>query len=238
MKSTDETKGATRFRGMFGLSVALSVSLLAFEWRQAASLSGYIPGKPSDALFKEIPAIDLSRLEKPVVQPKVMTQAKVTEDFRIVVQKEREGLESERNEDGDTGSVEIPFIDTGGEDAEKLPENLRYAEFMPVFGSCGNTADENVRAACSERNLSEYLRKNLRFPEVARKAGYEGTVFVKFIIDEQGNVTDVEILRGVQRELDQEALRVVNAMPRWLPGKQGAKPVRIIYQLGIAFAIK
>lgn len=238
MKSTDETKGTTRFRSMFGLSVALSVTLLAFEWRQMTSLSKDIPGKSLDVLFKDIPAIDLSRLEKPVVQPRVMTQAKVTEDFRIVEKKEREGMESDRNEDGDTGTAEVPFIDTGGEEAEKLTENLRYAEVMPLFGGCGNATDEHLRAACTERNLSEYLRKHLGFPEGPRKAGYEGTVFVKFIIDEQGYVTEVEILRGVHRELDQEALRVVKAMPRWLPGKQGAKPVRIIYQLGISFAIK
>jgi protein TonB len=238
MKSTDETKGTTRFRSMFGLSVALSLTLLAFEWSMTTSLSEEIPGQSSDLVFKDIPAIDLSRLEKPAVQPRVMTQAKVRDDFRIVEQKEREGRETDRDEDGDTGMVELPFVETEGEEAENLPENLRYAEVMPVFGNCGNTTDEDLRAACSERNLSEYLRKHLEFPEAPRKAGFEGTVFVKFIIDEQGDITDVEILRGVHRELDMEALRVVKAMPRWLPGKQGAKPVRIIYQLGISFAIK
>jgi protein TonB len=238
MKSTDETKGKARFRNMFGLSVALSLTLLAFEWRQTASLSEYIPGEPADLVFKDIPAIDLSRLERPTVQPRVMMQAKVTEEFRVVKQKETEGMESDRNEDGFNGTEAPPFIDTGLEEAEKLPENLRYAEFMPVFGSCGNAVDERIRAACSERNLNEYLRKNLTYPDAPRNLGYEGTVFVKFIIDEQGVVTDVEILRGVHRELDREALRVVKAMPRWLPGKQGARPVRIIYQLGISFALK
>ncbi len=241
MKKADGTGGNPTFRRMFGLSVALSFTLIAFEWSHTKKVMGEIPGKPADVFVPEVPPIDLSKLKDPIPTPKVKTFAAVKDEFRLVVEPDKNedvGLESDQNRDGDTGFTELPFVNTETETAEGLPENLRYAEVMPVFGNCGAIRDENARAACSERNLSEYLKRSLKFPENPRRLGYEGTVFVKFIVDEKGNVTEAEILRGVHRELDQEALRVVSGMPRWTPGKQGAKPVRIIYQIGIAFKTK
>ena len=85
--------------------------------------------------------------------------------------------------------------------------------------------------------LMNYLRANIRYPEAAQKAGIEGRVIVSFIVEPNGSVSNVKIVRGVDSNLDQEALRVVSEMPNWTPGKQGGNAVRVRYSLPIAFKL-
>ncbi|WP_282014083.1 TonB family protein [Marinifilum flexuosum] len=85
--------------------------------------------------------------------------------------------------------------------------------------------------------LTKYLNENVKYPEEARKNGIQGRVFVNFVIDTDGSVVDVKIVRGVHALLDAEALRVVKAMPKWKAGKQRGKPVRVSYTLPIEFRL-
>lgn len=86
--------------------------------------------------------------------------------------------------------------------------------------------------------LMNYLRANIRYPEAAQKAGIEGRVIVSFIVEPNGSVSNVEIVRGVDSDLDQEALRVVRQMPKWKPGKQDGSTVRVKFHLPIKFMLK
>ena len=83
--------------------------------------------------------------------------------------------------------------------------------------------------------LMNYLRANIRYPEAAQKAGIEGRVVVSFIVEPNGSVSNVEIVRSVDTDLDQEALRVVRQMPKWKPGKHDGSTVRFKYHLPIKF---
>ena len=85
--------------------------------------------------------------------------------------------------------------------------------------------------------LLEYLGVNVRYPEEAREKGIQGTVVVSFVIDKEGNVTEPKIVRSLEDEIDQEAIRVVNAMPKWTPGKEKGKPVRVKYTVPIRFLL-
>jgi len=82
-----------------------------------------------------------------------------------------------------------------------------------------------------------FLQENLRYPANARDKGIGGQVFVEFVIEKDGSVTNVKILTGVDPELDAESVRVVSMMPKWKPGKQNGKPVRTFYQIPIRFTI-
>lgn len=84
----------------------------------------------------------------------------------------------------------------------------------------------------------QFLVENLRYPEQARKDSIQGTVYVQFIIEENGSVTNAHILRGVNEDLDAEALRVVEMMPAWIPGKQDGKPVKVQFNLPLVFRLK
>ena len=86
--------------------------------------------------------------------------------------------------------------------------------------------------------LMNYLRTNTRYPAAAQKAGIEGRVIVFFIVEPNGSVSNVEIVRSVDTDLDQEALRVVRQMPKWKPGKQDGSTVRVKFDLPIKFMLK
>ena len=85
--------------------------------------------------------------------------------------------------------------------------------------------------------LMQYLGKNTKFPQIAKENGIQGRVFIQFVINKTGKVVNVEVVRGVDPYLDKEALRVVKAMPKWKPGKQRGKAVKVSYIVPINFKL-
>ncbi len=85
--------------------------------------------------------------------------------------------------------------------------------------------------------LMEYFKKNMRYPEAARKAGTQGRVTVQFIVDKDGSISGARVLRGVDPALDAEAIRLVNAMPKWKPGMQKGKAVTVKYTVPVLFRL-
>jgi protein TonB len=126
-------------------------------------------------------------------------------------------------QEGDPNAIELPTEDPGTGDAP--PEIFTIVEEMPAFPG-------------GEAALVKYLSDNIRYPARARENGISGSVFVTFIINKEGKVADAKILRGIGGGCDEEALRVVNAMPSWRPGKQRGEPVIVQYNLPIRFTLK
>ena len=85
--------------------------------------------------------------------------------------------------------------------------------------------------------LKEYLLKNVQYPADAQKAGIKGRVFVSFVVEIDGSLTNSQLLKGLGYGCDEEAIRVIKAMPRWLPGSQSGRPIRVKYNLPILFGI-
>ncbi|MDZ7743140.1 MAG: M56 family metallopeptidase [Bacteroidota bacterium] len=88
-----------------------------------------------------------------------------------------------------------------------------------------------------KEDLFKYLQENIQYPETAKKDSIQGTVFISFVVGKKGEVENVEILRGVRKDLDQESIRVVSEMPNWEPGKQNGKVVRVMYNLPIKYKL-
>lgn len=86
--------------------------------------------------------------------------------------------------------------------------------------------------------LMKYLGKNVKYPQMAKENGIQGTVFVNFVVGKNGKIRDIKVIRGVNKLLDNEAIRVVKAMPAWKPGKQRGKPVSVSFNLPIRFTLK
>jgi protein TonB len=84
---------------------------------------------------------------------------------------------------------------------------------------------------------NKYLSSNLKYPTQARRMGVEGTVYVVFVVNTDGSIQDVELLRGIGGGCDEEALRVVSNAPKWTPGKQRGRPVRVRMRLPIRFKL-
>ena len=108
---------------------------------------------------------------------------------------------------------------------EAEPQIFTIVEEMPSFPG-------------GEAELFKYLRKAVKYPQIAQDAGISGVVHVTFVVDEGGKVKDPKVLRGIGGGCDEEAIRVVKAMPPWEPGKQRGKPVRVQYNLPIRFTLK
>ncbi len=87
------------------------------------------------------------------------------------------------------------------------------------------------------RGLREWIRSNVKYPEIARRNKVTGRVYVGFVIDKEGKVRDVKVLRSINPALDNEALRVVKSMPAWKPGVQKGIPVRVSYSFPISFQL-
>jgi periplasmic protein TonB len=83
----------------------------------------------------------------------------------------------------------------------------------------------------------KFLSKNLKYPEKAREKSIEGTVYVQFVVEKDGSLTNIKVKRGIGGGCDEECLRVVKLMPKWKPGKQNGKEVRVQYMLPIKFIL-
>lgn len=85
--------------------------------------------------------------------------------------------------------------------------------------------------------MLKYIMQNIKYPKQIMEEGIQGRVTVSFIVEKDGRVSNVRLLRSVQPSLDKEAIRVVKSMPKWTPGKQNGKPVRVRFNLPVMFKL-
>ena len=85
--------------------------------------------------------------------------------------------------------------------------------------------------------LLEYLRKNIKYPSVCRENNIQGKVIVTFVVNKDGSIVDIEVVKSVNPLLDKEAIRVISQMPKWKPGAQRGKPVRVKYSVPVNFRL-
>ena len=138
---------------------------------------------------------------------------------------------------------EIKQNDIGAEDVVGTGEVV-FEE--PVAEVVDEGGDEDVIFTVVEQSaefpggmeaLAKFLQKNVKYPAIARRMGVEGSVFVSFVIDKAGVISDIAIVKGISAECDKEAARVVNLMPPWKPGKQNGKAVRCRFVLPVRFKL-
>lgn len=100
------------------------------------------------------------------------------------------------------------------------------------------TVEEQPSFPDGIKNMYQYIARNLRYPEAARRANVQGKVFVKFIVRKDGSVSDLQILKGIGFGCDEETVRVLGSMPKWNPGKQNAKPVSVYFTMPVNFVLE
>lgn len=138
---------------------------------------------------------------------------------------------SNHNQDGAATDLDISVPDglnnnnhsSGTVEAPATPDKpFTVVEQMPEFNG----------------NIGDYLSSTLRYPDQAREAGIDGRVLVHFIVNEDGNISEAKVVRSIGGGCDEEALRVVNSMPRWKPGKQNGRAVKVYFTLPISFRLE
>lgn len=114
-----------------------------------------------------------------------------------------------------------------------------YAEKMPYFPGCEDLKDgSDEKQQCSNENLVVFIADYLEYPEKAQLLGIEGTVYVSFVVDEEGRTEQAQVARDIGGGCGEEALRIVKNMPRWEPARNGNKPAKIKLLLPIRFSLK
>ena len=134
----------------------------------------------------------------------------------------------------------LPMIGLGQEtdvyfEEEEENEVFMVVENMPKFKCMKFKGDK--KEYCGELGLMKYFSVNTKYPAIAKEYGITGRVYLSFIIEKSGAVTNVKVVRGVDKNLDAEALRVVKSLPNFNPGKQRGKAVKVLYNVPITFIL-
>ena len=171
--------------------------------------------------------MQITRREEPKPEPKP-EQPKVAEVLDIV----DDDVEIEDDFDFDmeaTEDTEYDFTSMMGDDDEEIEEEEVFyiVEDMPTFNG-GEPATE----------FRKYIAQNLQYPEIAAENGVSGRVIVQFAVDRTGKVVDAVVVRSVDSALDKEAIRVVMSSPKWTPGKQRGKAVKVLFTFPINFVLQ
>jgi protein TonB len=209
---------------MLGLVISLGIILLAFEWtakpKKADSLGSI------QALDVEEEIIPITR-EQEIKPPPPPPPPKVVEVLNIVdddVDIDDE-LHIDTEADDRTLITVAPVISAKKEEEEEEQQVFFIVEDMPEFPG-------------GEMALRTYIASAIKYPVIAQENGIQGKVYVTFVVGKDGSVSDAKIARGVDPSLDKEALRVVNTLPKWKPGKQRGKPVNVSYTVPINFVLQ
>lgn len=117
-------------------------------------------------------------------------------------------------------------------------EGTKVEEVNPTFQGCegGNLSEEGLKK-CSDQKFLQYIYKNLKYPRKARAKGVQGRAIIRFVVDKDGKTKELKVLNGVSKEIQNAALEVIKTLPRWNPGTQNGKPVRVLYYLPIEFKL-
>ena len=220
----DLTKTVTLFREI-GLIVALGVLFLAFEWQSKEKSSSIFDNQEVVVIEEEI--IPITQ-EQPV-QPQEMPKIPVLSDAIDIVDDniEVEDAVFSFEDDASIGVEVVDYIATVEEEVieeEAIPFAL--VEHKPSFQ--GGDANE----------FTKWVNKNLVYPEIAKENGIQGRVILQFTVDTDGSVKNVKVVRGVDSSLDQEAVRIVSRSPKWTPGRQRDRAVKVSYTFPVIFQLR
>ena len=205
-----------------GMVISLLIAWLAFEHKN------YDKREIDESLLNREIVEDLEMTEitkqdeqkpQPVELPKQTTQLEIVQD-------DVEVEDIEINAEVDQQEVIDEYVPVEVEEEEVVEQEIfQIVEEMPSFPG-------------GEAKLMEYVAKNIKYPQIARETGIQGRVFVGFVVEPDGSISNVKLLRGIGGGCDEEAMRVIKSLPKWKPGKQRGKAVRVSYQIPVFFKLQ
>lgn len=221
-KADLENKKNTFF--LFGLVVTLSLVLFAFEWKSHAKKVdnlGSFQSQEVEEIF--IPITREREIKPPPPPPPVAPEIiNIVNNDKLI----EDELLFEDSEATSETLINIPFF---------LAQKEEEIEEEEIFT---NLIEEPAEFPGGDMALYKFIYDHVEYPRVAQENGIEGRVFIKFVVDEEGNTSNAEVLRPVDSYLDAEALRVINMLPKFRPGKQGGRAVKVYYVSTITFRLE
>ncbi|MDR2917770.1 MAG: TonB family protein [Tannerella sp.] len=211
---------------LMGLVLAVALLFVGFEWSSSEFVAATDEGV-SDVIAEE--EMDITVQEETPPPPPPPPPAQLDPEVLNVVEDDAnidqvDIMSTEDNASERQESVYVPpAVETEEEEASN--EIFMVVEKMPEFPG-------------GQGELMSFIAKSIKYPVVAQENGIQGRVTCAFVVNKDGTIVDAEVVRGIDASLDKEALRVINSMPKWKPGEQRGKPVRVKYTVPINFRLQ
>ncbi len=210
---------------LIGYVLVFAALFVAFEWTATERKeSGMVIS--AGVLLEEEVMIPITLPEKKVVPPP--PEAKQITDLLEIVE-----------DDAEIEETEIISVEDQGEVVE-INENMNIVvEELPEEETIYNVVEDQPEFPGGMQALMKYLRDNIKYPSISRQNNSQGRAYISFVVNTDGSITDVEVMKGTgDVYLDKEAVRVVSGMPKWKPGKQQGKTVRVKFTLPVMFRLQ
>ena len=209
---------------LVGAILTLAVLFIGFEWSER-EVKVVTDSGITEIVFEE-EMIPITEQEPPKQAPPPPEAPKMEEIIEIV--EDDADVEESTIEASDdiTAAVEVKYTAVEVEEEEVEEQQIfQVVEEMPEFpGGMGE--------------CMKFLGKNIKYPQISQENGVQGRVIVQFVVNQDGSIVDPVVVRGVDPYLDKEALRVISMMPKWKPGKQRGKAVRVKFTVPVMFRLQ
>ncbi|KXB08906.1 energy transducer TonB [candidate division MSBL1 archaeon SCGC-AAA382M17] len=207
-----------------GFVVALGLVLLAFEWSTSPEkVEGFQQENEEDIVQEDVPITRQKKEKEPPPPPPQSTDVLNIVDDDVEIEDE---LRLEETEADENTEVSIDAFAQEEEEEEEEEQIFVVVEDMPQFKGGGINA------------FRKYVQENIEYPTVAAENGIEGTVFIKFVVDTDGDISSVTVMRGVDPALNEEAKSAIRGAPKWEPGQQRGEPVKVQFTIPIVFKLQ
>lgn len=209
---------------LIGYVIVLAFMFIAFEWTKR-DIKIDTSQALTDLYFEE-EMVPITEQEEKVAPPSPEV-APINETLEIVAD-DADVEETVIASSEETGkAVEVKYVPVTVVEEEPEEQTIfEVVEQMPEFPNGGMAG------------LMQFLSKNIKYPTIAQENGTQGRVTVQFVVNKDGSIVDAKVIRGVDPYLDKEALRVIGTMPKWKPGMQRGKPVRVKYTVPVMFRLQ
>jgi protein TonB len=207
---------------LMGLVLVLSICYVAFEWTEKEVTKYEVTD--TDFLIEE--EIDIQQTSQETPPPPPPPAVQEVEVLNVVEDDVKtESIEINTEDDKEVEVVIAPPVEAPVEEEEE-EEIFMVVESMPEFPG-------------GQQELFKYLAENVKYPVIAQENGIQGRVICQFVVNKDGSIVDVQAVRSSgEPSLDKEAIRVIKSMPKWKPGKQRGKPVRVKYTVPVNFRLQ
>lgn len=209
---------------LVGYVTVLAFMFVAFEWTRDIRVD--TSGRINENVFEQDMEIPLTR--QPELTPPPPPQVTPINDVLTIIDNDATAEETNFASLEETGEdVVIKHIPVTVDEEVVVEDDIFVVvEENPQFPN-GGTA-----------GLLQYLGKNIKYPTIPQENGTQGRVTVQFVVNKDGSIVDVKVIRGVDPYLDKEAVRVISTMPKWIPGKQRGVPVRCKFTVPVTFKLQ
>ena len=210
-----------------GLVVALAITLLAFEWKKYDIQKVEVDQRQDMNIVEEVVAQTEQKEKTP--PPKETIQASTT---ILNVVKNNVNIETDILIDAEANE------NTQVEDYVPQTSNIKVEEEEVHEQEIFLIVEKQPEFPGGQEALMKYIRDNIKYPQLAKETGIEGVVYVTFVVEPDGSVDNVEVVRHLGGGCDEEAIRIVKSMPRWTPGSQRGRNVRVRFSLPFKFTLQ